>query len=143
MKTLLFALVFESGIATILAAPDPRAAFVGTWRGTSTCVDHVRNPACKDEVVIYEVHEKSGDDRTVSLEASKVVDGKVLPMGDLDFTSDASGRTWTSEFQSARVHVLWSFVLDGNRIEGTLVDLPDRTLIRRIAAKKDEKQSKP
>ena len=27
---------------------------LGTWRGTSTCVDHIAAPACQDEVIVYE-----------------------------------------------------------------------------------------
>ena len=134
MKILLMAGVLAA------AAPDPRAAFLGTWRGTSTCVDRARHPACADEVVIYEVREKPGDNRAVLLKADKVVEGKVLPMGEMEFTYDDSRGEWLSEFQNARVHILWSFVVDGRKIEGTLVDLPDGALVRRVAVEKGSKR---
>ena len=40
-------------IALGLAALLDISAFLGTWRGTSTCVDRELAPACKDEIVVY------------------------------------------------------------------------------------------
>jgi hypothetical protein len=123
-------------LAAAASAPGPRDAVLGEWRGTSTCVDRVKTPACTDEVVIYHFRPKGDDPATVTLEADKVVDGKVLLMGELDCTYDAKLGAWLSEFRNERVHILWSFVVRGRDIEGTLVDLPDRNLVRRIAVQK-------
>jgi hypothetical protein len=131
MKMVLLAL-----LAAASAASSARDAVLGEWRGTSTCVDRVKHPACTDEVVIYHFRAKGDDPATVTLEADKVVDGKVLRMGDLDCTYDAKLGAWLSEFRNERVHALWSFVVHGPDIEGTLVDLPDRNLVRRIAVQK-------
>jgi hypothetical protein len=122
--------------AAASAASGPRDAVLGEWRGTSTCVDRVKHPACKDEVVIYHFTAKSDDPSAVTLKADKVVDGKVLWMGDFDCNWDAASGAWLAEFQNERAHVLWSFVVHGREIEGTLVDLPDRSLVRRVAVKK-------
>ncbi len=124
--------------AVMMAPPEaaPRAAILGTWRGTSTCVDRTRHPACKDEVVIYDFREKAGDARAVTLDAKKVVDGEVLPMGELDFAWDADEGAWTCEMKTSRVHALWSFVVKGNEITGTLVDLPGGERVRNVAVRR-------
>ena len=130
-------------LATILAAaasaspsPAPDDSILGTWRGTSTCVDRQRHPACKDEVVLYEFRRKAAAEGVVTLSAGKIVEGQVVPMGELDCRWDAERRSWTSEFRNEGVHILWSFVVRGDAIEGTLVDLPDRNLLRNVAVKR-------
>ena len=130
-------------LATILAAaasaspsPAPDDSVLGTWRGTSTCVDRQRHPACKDEVVLYEFRRKAAEEGVVTLTADKIVEGQVVPMGELDFRWDAGRRAWTSEFRNERVHILWSFMVRGDAIEGTLVDLPDGSLARNVAVKR-------
>ena len=133
MKVLLIAL-----LAAAASSPSatPRDAILGEWRGTSTCVDHVRYPACKNETVIYHFRPKGDDPATVVLAADKVVDGKVLPMGEFDCTYDAKRGAWISELLNERVHILWTFVVRGRAIQGTLVDLPDRLLIRKVAVQR-------
>ena len=130
-------------LAAILAAaasaspsPAPDDGILGTWRGTSTCVDRQRHPACKDEVVIYGFRRKAGEEGVVTQKADKIVEGQVVPMGELDFRWDAGRRAWTSEFRNERVHILWSFMVRGDAIEGTLVDLPDGSLVRNVAVKR-------
>jgi hypothetical protein len=118
------------------ATAAPRDAVLGEWRGTSTCIDRAKHPACADEVVIYHFRAKGDNPAAVVLVAEKVVEGKVLPMGELDFAYDAARGAWFSEFRNERVHILWSFVVRGRAIQGTLVDLPDRNLVRKIAVTK-------
>ena len=130
-------------LAAILAAaasaspsPAPDDGILGTWRGTSTCVDRQRHPACKDEVVIYGFRRKAGEEGVVTLNADKIVEGQVVPMYELDCRWDAGRRAWMSEFRNERVHILWSFMVRGDAIEGTLVDLPDGSLVRNVAVKR-------
>ena len=132
MKILLAVLA----VLAAAAAPGPRDAILGEWRGTSTCVDRVKHPACNDEVVIYHFRPNGDDPAAVTLTADKVVDGKVLPMGEFDCTYDGKRGAWLSEFRNERVHILWSFVVRKNDIQGTLVDLPDRSPVRKIAVQK-------
>jgi len=99
-------------LATILAAaasaspsPAPDDSILGTWRGTSTCVDRQRHPACKDEVVLYEFRRKAAEEGAVTLKADKIVEGQVVPMGELDCRWDGERRSWTSEFrEGGRAH---------------------------------------
>jgi hypothetical protein len=46
-------LVVACGLGEGLAGPVDE--IVGTWRGTSACVDRQSAPACTDEEVIYEI----------------------------------------------------------------------------------------
>ena len=48
-------------------------SILGTWRGTSTCVDKVAFPACHDEVVIYEIRSHLTAADSVIVRADKVV----------------------------------------------------------------------
>lgn len=129
------ALCFATAAASGLASPAP--PIVGTWRGTSTCVQNPDFPACRDEVVIYEVREASAGGAAVKCSAYKIVDGEKQFMGDLEFVYDGKQGAWTSEFQNARAHGLWTFRVEGDALTGTLVDLPARHLVRNIAARRE------
>ena len=109
---------------------------VGDWFGESICVNKEKFPACKDEQVIYHVVVASGKTDTVTLSADKIVDGKPEAMGTFDFIYDARRQTLTSEFKNDRVHIIFEFAVKGDLLEGTLSNLPERTLVRRIKVKK-------
>ena len=116
---------------TAAEVPSSLEAFLGTWKGTSTCVDLKAAPACKDEVVVYEVTKgpKAG---SALMKADKIVDGKREPMGELTFTYSEPEGAWVSEFRNTRVHLLWRFVINGRRIEGEALLLPARTRVREV-----------
>src|ERR1044072_7087199 len=47
-----------------LQAPGtPASAILGTWRGTSICVDRATDRSCRDETVVYEVDSAAGPSR--------------------------------------------------------------------------------
>ena len=121
--------------AAVEGAPSSDA-FLGEWDGTSSCVDKVKFPACRDEVVVYHVASSSAGDSQVTLNADKVVDGKALAMGALDFRFDSSRKAWTSELRNPGGSALWSFQVTGSELSGTLVELPSNALIRKVTAKK-------
>src|SRR6476620_3464047 len=89
---------FVLAVACVLgeALAGPVDEIAGTWRGTSACVDRQATPACTDEEVIYEIVASPGHRDLVTVTADKVVDGKRVPMGSLDFTHEATSRNWTS-----------------------------------------------
>ncbi len=109
---------------------------VGDWFGESICVNKEKFPACHDEQVVYHVVVASGKTDTVTLSADKIVDGKPEAMGTFDFIYDARRQTLTSEFKNDRVHIIFEFAVKGDLLEGTLSNLPERTLVRRIKVKK-------
>ena len=111
---------------------------VGTWSGSSVCVDRQAAPACNDEQVVYEINASPGKPNTVTAKADKVVDGKRLSMGDLEFTHDAKSSSWTSEFETPRVHALWRLTVNGPVLAGTLTLLPSRAVVRKIDLRKDK-----
>jgi hypothetical protein len=142
MKTPSFLLLFLLALSSSAAAEDANAkAILGTWRGTSTCVNLEASPGCKNEEVIYEFRELTPPVAgKLSLNADKIVDGKALPMGELDLVWVSAEGAWSCEIQTPRGHSLWSFKQPrGDELAGTLVHLPDRTLVRKAAARRQPK----
>ena len=111
---------------------------VGTWSGSSACVDRQAAPACNDERVVYEIKASSGKPNTVSVDADKVVDGKRVSMGVLEFTYDAKSGSWTSEFDNPQVHVLWRLTVNGAMVTGTMTQLPSKAVVRKIDLRRDK-----
>lgn len=133
-----FALLLGFCGAAAAFAATPRAAILGTWKGTSTCVKSPEFSSCHDEVVVYEFKESRAGGEATTLDAFKIVDGEKQFMGGLEFTWDARQEAWVSEYTNARVHILWTFFVRGDEITGTLVDLPSKHLIRNVAVKKQK-----
>ena len=126
-------------VALAAAPPSTGAdlgAFLGTWRGTSTCVNREFAPACKDEVVVYEVAKTEKPD-TVHLKAYKIVNGEKGLMGESDFTFDAKKKCWSSEFENGRVHIVQCLTIQGKAMKGTINDVPTGTKIRAMDLKHD------
>lgn len=132
------ALLFSFLMAVVSAseAQDTKA-ILGVWRGTSICANREATPACKDEEVVYEFREMTPPAAgKLSLKADKVVNEKVLRMGVLDFVWDPKAGVWSCEIQT-RYHGLWSFAPPkGGELTGTLVLLPDRTVVRKVAVRR-------
>jgi hypothetical protein len=122
--------------SSALEAQDANA-ILGVWKGTSICVNQEATPACRDEEVVYEFRETTPPAAgKVTLKADKIVNGEAVPMGALDFTWDSKAGAWSCEIQT-RYHGLWSFPPPkGGELTGTLVLLPDRTLVRKVAVRR-------
>ena len=113
----------------------PASLIVGTWRGSSICVDPARDTACRNEEVIYEVDAAASATGPVQMRADKIVDGSRQAMGAFELRYDATTHAWSAELQT-RLHVRWSFEPTGDRLAGTLSELPSGRLIRRVAARR-------
>lgn len=111
---------------------------VGIWSGSSVCVDRKAAPACNDEQVVFEISGSAGKPKTVTVKADKVVDGKRVSMGVLEFTHDAKSGSWTSEFETPRVHDLWRLTVNRAMLTGTLTSIPSRAIVRKIDLRKDK-----
>jgi hypothetical protein len=135
-RSLVVVLVLMAPCVAGEASAGPVDEIVGTWRGTSACVDRQAAPACTDEQVIYEIAASPGQPNSVTVRADKVVDGKRVSMGDLEFTYDASSGSWTSEFENPRTHALWRLSVTGTTLKGTLTLLPSKAVVRRMNLKK-------
>ena len=132
-------LVAFSAVAALALAQGqatPVTEILGTWRGTSTCVDRVNYPACNDETVIYDVDTLSAPRGTVNLHADKVVNGVRDSMGTIQFKYDPAAKSWFSEFTTPRYHSLWTFTIEGDIMSGWLLDLPSRRQVRRVSVQR-------
>jgi len=105
---------------------------VGSWRGTSRCVDRTHFPACKDEQVIYEVTKNSSAQTVVTVRADKVVNGVREPMGQFDFRRRPDS-SWVAEPQNLRVRIQIVLQVRGARMTGNLTDLASGRRVRAIA----------
>ena len=124
-----------------LAAQAARPAdILGTWRGSSICVDRAHDPACKDEAVIYQVDSLMIPTGPVRMSADKIVNGVRQPMGVLWLRYDSTAHAWSMEFQT-RSRERWSFVANGDTMTGTLVELPSGRLVRRVTTSRQPRTS--
>ena len=137
-RSLAVALVLVVACVAGVTLVGPVDEIVGTWRGTSACVDRQAAPACTDEEVIYEIVARPGQPDSVTVGADKVVDGKRVRMGSLDFTHEATSRSWTSELETPRTHALWRLSVSGTTLSGTLTLLPSKAVVRRVDLRKDK-----
>jgi hypothetical protein len=120
-----------------LASPlnDDRALLVGNWLGESLCAgDH---PACHDEKVVYRIALSPGDGDTVIITMDKIVAGKPDTMAVLNFKYDREQGTLVNEFTRRTTHGRWEFTVQGNKITGTLLILPEKTVARRVQVTKE------
>jgi hypothetical protein len=120
---------------TALAIADDGSELVGNWTGDSICVGN--RPACHDEQVIYRIAKPPDSSGNVTITADKVVNGKPELMGVLEFKYDPEKRTLVCDLTRGNTHGLWELTVKGNTMEGTLMVLPDKTLVRRIKVKKE------
>ncbi len=118
------------------SAESSRAELLGDWRGTSKCVNLQAAPACQDETVLYHFLPVAGATDKVWLKADKLVNGVFELMGEFECHFNSAAGTWDSEIRTPRVHILWSYTVKDRQLSGTLVALPDRTLLRKVATTK-------
>ena len=111
--------------------PSAGNSFVGTWHGTSICVDHERDSACKDEEVVYVVKGIRSVRDTVEMEAFKIINGERVSMGTMKLAYSEASHLWTFELVT-RVHAFWAYEVNDSTANGTLAELPSNRLIRKV-----------
>ena len=121
----------------MVTAAAQTGVIVGTWRGTSTCVDREHFPACKDERVIYETRLVHSSPDTVILRADKLVDGSREFMGEYALTPQPDS-SWAAPFRTPRVHLLLRLQVRGDHMTGTLTDVPTGHRVRDIALERTQ-----
>lgn len=132
-------------LALVLVIPTQGAQppdIVGAWQGTSVCTRIPENTACHDETVVYDFRPSASKPGVVTLDAGKIVNGVVQPMGELDFTFDAMHQRWSAEFRSTRTHIRWSFMVGDDTMTGTCVLLPSETVVRNVSVKRAPRKSR-
>lgn len=106
-------------------APD----LVGSWHGTSKCVDREHHPSCHDEEVIFDAVARGSSGDTVTVRADKIVQGHREFMGEFDYVRGADG-VWVAEFRNERVHLRLTLRVSGSNLIGRIVDLPSQGPVR-------------
>jgi hypothetical protein len=109
-------------------------AILGWWHGTSTCVQAPWNAACNDEEILYEFVPLPPDSNRSLLHAAKIVQGQVVPMGDMEFTYSPERTSWDGDFANARVNIRWTYELHGDTLLGQVLLRPDLRLARHVLA---------
>jgi hypothetical protein len=143
IRSLLAAAILLSPNAA--AAQKPTGSIEGTWEGESICT--VRDSPCHDEHVIYEISPDSpiesspnrlGSPREWKIDAYKIVDGKKDFMGTLPCSYEAQKQT-LSCITKTRTEGYWEFIFAGEKFNGTLHLGRDKTLFRKVSAKRISK----
>jgi hypothetical protein len=129
-------LAFGLDTAAVLTAPVPKAEILGLWKGHSICAKIKEAEFCHDEVVAYNFVDLPEQPTTVSLKAAKIWDGTLRPTYAIYFNYIPEEHRWTSGFSRGSTHGLWSYVIKGDELTGTLVLLPERTVVRNVTAKR-------
>jgi hypothetical protein len=113
-------------------APDGKTVILGsqsqitgTWLGNSECV--LKNSPCRGEINMRRFSEVTGKRGWFSGVGSKLMNGKEISMGTLEWNDDVEKRTLKSENSGATFRL----VVDGSKIECSLT-LLDNTVYRRI-----------
>jgi hypothetical protein len=104
------------------------ASLYGNWTGESIC--QVKESACHDEKALYIIAKSDTPDK-VSITADKIVDGKPVVMGTMDFSYDPKTGVLFAEYK----YGVWKLTVKGNKIEGTLTT-PDKVVFRRVTLTK-------
>ena len=115
-----------------LAAADPRQALLGHWTGTSICT--AVRPSCHDETASYWIKPGPAND-VVTIDAGKIVDGKDVSMGIIDFHVDFATHVLSGVVgRNNPATFTWS----GDTMTGTFKQ-PDGQVIRNIRLTKQPK----
>jgi len=102
-----------------------QSQITGTWRGDSECVQ--QNSACHAESNVYRFTELTSRPGWFSGTGSKVLNGKEISMGTLEWQYDPKSHT----LESRTPNGFFRFVISADKMEGTLF-LPDSIPYRRI-----------
>jgi hypothetical protein len=111
-------------------AHGSQSQIAGTWRGNSECV--LKNSPCHNEINVYRFSEIAERPGWFSGTGSKVVDGKEIAMGTLEWNYDAERHTLKGESPGGAFRL----IVDGTKMEGSLT-LPDNTGYHRIHLEKE------
>ena len=132
-------LLFAAETAAPPPASAPKVEILGLWKGTSICAPVEAAEFCHDETVAYNFVDLPDRPGTVSLNAAKVKDGSVRPLYSIYFNYRSEEGRWTSEYTRGRTHGLWSYVVKGDAMTGTLVLLPEGVVVRNVSVKRVSK----
>ena len=136
IAALVFACLALVATSAACAPPQPAAQATllsGPWAGHSICVDKVRNPACKDETIVYRFVRTAP--HAAILYADKILAGKREPMGALAMQLGQDDRSATAHFAWGRGSGTWTYAMTNDAtLTGTLHSGADHALARNVDA---------
>ena len=121
--------VLVVAVASHLMFAQDKPAIAGVWRGQSSCEQ--RESACREETVVYRFSPLPDKPGSFSASADKIVDGKAVNMGTLEFRYVEGQHVLVCEYAQG----VWRLSVDGEKMEGTLTR-PDGSLFRRVVLRK-------
>ena len=74
----------------------------------------------------------------ISLSRSLASDGNISRNDIISLLRDAKDGAWTTELETARVHVRWDLVVDGAKLTGTMTMIPSQAIVRRMELRREE-----
>lgn len=107
------------GLLLGLASFQQAADIVGTWRGTSVCVDKKNHPACNDEQAFYEIRAVRSSRDTVIVKAQKMVNGTAELVSEDKFARHADG-SWQADVPAPRYRIHITLRVAGDSLTGIL-----------------------
>jgi len=122
-------LIISAALQLVVVPGKP--AIEGIWRGQSSCTR--KESACRDETVVYRFSPLRDKPGSFSVSADKIVDGKSVNMGILEFHYVEDQQALVCKY----VEGVWRLTLDGSKMGGTLTR-PDGTLFRRVLLHKEQ-----
>jgi len=133
---LCFFLLISSSVVTLNCSAQSNkdistadSLFYGTWKGSSIC--QIKNSACHDENVVYYIS-RLNKDAILEIKANKIVEGKEIEMGTIQFHYDSNTKQITSVSQP---NAIWNFQRKQNTIEGTLYNNKELYRIIKLSQK--------
>ena len=130
-----------SDVFTVLAelplsrTPTAPRGIVGSWRGTSLCVDKQNFPACNDEDALYDIRGVGRSSDSVVVKAQKMINGTVELVSEDTFIHQADG-SWRTDIVAPRGRIRITLRLNGDSLTGALVDADSSRKAREIALKR-------
>ena len=122
-------LVISAASRLMFAPGGPTIA--GIWRGQSSCTQ--KESACREETVVYRFSPLQDKPGSFSASADKIVDGKAVNMGTLEFQYVVDEQVLVCKYAQG----VWRLSVDGGKMEGTLTR-PDGSLFRRLLLHKTQ-----
>jgi hypothetical protein len=121
-------LIISTALQLVSAQGKP--AIAGIWRGESSCTQ--KESACRDESVVYRFSPIQDKPGSFSVSADKIVDGKPVNMGTLEFQYVEDQQALICKYAQG----VWRLTFDGSKMAGTLTR-PDGSLFRRVLLHKE------
>jgi hypothetical protein len=122
-------LVISAASQLMFAQGNP--AIAGIWRGQSLCTQ--KDSACREEAVVYQFSPLPGKPSSFSVSADKIVDGKAVNMGTLEFQYVVDEQVLVCRYAQG----VWRLSVNGEKMDGTLTR-PDGSLFRRLLLHKTQ-----